>query len=184
MRGINLQRNLDGEFTKIVMPMRTLYVDEHFEYFRMSPTRFDHLLSLIEPFISHPPRHRMPFTPMHRLAITLRYLAIGGSISGLMYGYRVGKTTVTKIIRETTAAIWRALNETYLKPPTRNQWFEIRKEFWTRWNFPSCLGAIDGKHIAIRVSWLLWGSAYCSDERNLHMPIFKFPPFQIKIPVC
>lgn len=34
-------------------------------------------------------------------------------------------------------------------PPTEARWKEIAKDFWERWGFPNCLGAIDGKHVAI-----------------------------------
>jgi hypothetical protein len=33
---------------------------------------------------------------------------------------------------------------------TENMLQEIADEFETQWNFPNCLGAIDGKHVRIR----------------------------------
>lgn len=152
VRAINLRRMLDGEFQKLVMPMRTLYPEEHFAYFRMTPARFDDLLRRVEPYLHHPPTHLMPITPMHRLAITLRYLAAGGPLSSLIYSYRLGQSTLSKIVRETTLAIWKALKDEFLRPPTRDEWKEIAANFWNQWNFALCLGAIDGKHIPIKVS--------------------------------
>uniref|UniRef100_A0A1X7T079 DDE Tnp4 domain-containing protein n=1 Tax=Amphimedon queenslandica TaxID=400682 RepID=A0A1X7T079_AMPQE len=35
-------------------------------------------------------------------------------------------------------------------PTTENKWKETAEQFQNQWNFPHCLGAIDGKHINIR----------------------------------
>ena len=54
------------------------------------------------------------------------------------------------MIRETCAAIWNALREVYLKTPeSKEEWLNIAEGFQKEWNFPCCLGALDGKHIAI-----------------------------------
>jgi HD-like signal output (HDOD) protein len=73
-------------------------------------------------------------------------------LSGLAFSHHIGKSTLGKIIFETTEAIWEALKDEYLAPPTRQRWQEISEEFWRRWNFPLAVGAIDGKHFAIKVS--------------------------------
>ena len=35
-------------------------------------------------------------------------------------------------------------------PSTEEEWLKIAKAFEEKWNYPLCLGAIDGKHIAIK----------------------------------
>ena len=53
-------------------------------------------------------------------------------------------------MRDICRAIWLALNENYLKPPmSLEDWKKIAQQFFTEWNFPNCLGALDGKHIII-----------------------------------
>lgn len=38
-------------------------------------------------------------------------------------------------------------------PPTNEEsWLRIADEFEEKWNFPHCIGAIDGKHVVIQVS--------------------------------
>lgn len=35
-------------------------------------------------------------------------------------------------------------------PATEEQWLQVGKKFHRRWNFPRCVGAIDGKHVRIQ----------------------------------
>jgi hypothetical protein len=35
-------------------------------------------------------------------------------------------------------------------PQSENEWKLVAREFEKRWNFPHCIGAIDGKHVEIR----------------------------------
>lgn len=68
----------------------------------------------------------------------------------MSYSFRVGHSTIGKILRETLSAIWNVLGRQVLKPPNQEEWVKIASEFETLWNFPNCIGAIDGKHIRIK----------------------------------
>ena len=117
----------------------------------MSPERFEHLLQLVGPCmkIRHC-RSRQPISHAERLALTLRFLATGDSQQSTSFNFRVSRTAVCNIIKETCINIWDALSGFYLKPPTSQEdWEKIATEFLEEWNFPNCLGALDGKHIAI-----------------------------------
>ena len=58
--------------------------------------------------------------------------------------------TVGKIVEETVDAIWKQLAPVHL-PVTNQQGFvKIAADFKDRWNFPNCVGCIDGKHVKIK----------------------------------
>ena len=81
-----------------------------------------------------------------------RYLASGDSQRSISYAFRVGKSTTSAVIKETINALWSLLKEKVLPAPNRDTWLESSHGFNQRWNFPNCIGAIDGKHIRIQVS--------------------------------
>jgi len=81
-----------------------------------------------------------------------RYLAIGDSMNSMSYQYLVGPTTVSNIIAETCAALWNCLAKKVLPfPLSKEDWLNIERDFKEQWNFNHCIGAIDGKHVAIQV---------------------------------
>lgn len=54
------------------------------------------------------------------------------------------------IIKETCDAIWEELVDEQLPIPKLEQWEKIARKFERRWNFPNCVGALDGKHVTIQ----------------------------------
>ena len=137
-------------------------------YTRMSPERFQHLLTLVEPVIAKKPcRSRKPIPAAERLMVTLRYLATGDSQQSQSFTFRIGRAAISNILRETLQAIWDALNKAYLAPPSNTaDWIHIAEKYEEEWNFPHCLGAIDGKHIMIECPANA-GSAYYN-YKNFH----------------
>ena len=78
------------------------------------------------------------------------FLATGDSYLTLAGRFRLGISTVAEIVQETCDHIWEELNATYMKPPTVQDWRRIQMRFNTIWQFPNCLGALDGKHVNLR----------------------------------
>ncbi|KAJ8939215.1 hypothetical protein NQ314_011205 [Rhamnusium bicolor] len=116
----------------------------------MSPEKFDELLSLVGPIITKKHVYREPISTATRLALTLRYLASGDSITSLSYAFRVGLNTVSCIIPETCSAIWTILKKTLLTAPTEEQWKSVANDFHNLWHFLNCIGALDGKHVVMQ----------------------------------
>ncbi|XP_029672184.1 protein ALP1-like [Formica exsecta] len=116
----------------------------------MNVERFEYLLSLVGPLI----KKREIYTailPTQRLAMTLRFLAAGDSQYTLSFLYRCGQSTVFQILAETTRAFVSMLKSVFVKPPANEaEWREVTAGFWEEWQFPHCVGAIDGKHIQIQ----------------------------------
>lgn len=64
--------------------------------------------------------------------------------------FRVGRSTAYKIVPEVCRIIWDVLQPHYLAQPTQEMWRHIADEFLEKWQFPNCIGALDGKHIRIQ----------------------------------
>ncbi|KAM7290176.1 uncharacterized protein ISCGN_026842 [Ixodes scapularis] len=80
----------------------------------------------------------------------LGFLAAGHSLRTLSYDFLVGRSTACSVVSDVCAALWDILRPLYLIcPQTADEWLRVAAEFEERWNFPHCLGAIDGKHVSI-----------------------------------
>ena len=68
----------------------------------------------------------------------------------IAYNFRMAVSTARQIIINVCTALWDALASIHLLVPSKAEWHSIAKDFYVRWNFPNCIGAIDGKHIMIQ----------------------------------
>ena len=126
------------------------FITSNFRYLRMSPERFEHLLTLVGPL-----RRRLLKWENHfccrMLTVTLHMLAGGDDQQSLAFSHRFCRTTVNHILWKTCSAIWKALRDIYVRPPSSpDDWREISRGFEDLWNLPHCVGAIDGKHVNMK----------------------------------
>ena len=82
--------------------------------------------------------------------IACRFLATGDSYRTIASSFRVGISTVSKIIPQVVTVIWESSVQEFMPVPGAVEWRSIAEEFKERWNFPLCCGAVDGKHIQMK----------------------------------
>ena len=73
----------------------------------------------------------------------------GASYQSLEKRYRIGKTKIHEIIHEVCDVLWDVLQPREMAPPTTEEWMKIEQDFSDLWNFPNCIGALDGKHVVM-----------------------------------
>ncbi|GFX07295.1 protein ALP1-like [Trichonephila clavipes] len=145
-------RSSEGAFQILVC--RHLHCnDEKFrQYFRLTPVLFDYVLNNIRVELTSKPynRHKKPICPEEKLCILVRHLATGESFRSLAFQYRVSHSWISVILREVVEAIIKRMFHVVLPTPTMGQFQKVAQQYSTKWNFPNCIGAIDGKHIRIK----------------------------------
>ncbi|CAN7978218.1 unnamed protein product, partial [Ixodes persulcatus] len=66
------------------------------------------------------------------------------------FQFRKGHNTISKIVRDVCVAIYEVLAPDDIKvPSTPGEWEQVARGFEEIWQFPHCLGALDGKHVKI-----------------------------------
>ena len=84
-----------------------------------------------------------------RIAICLWHLATGEDFRSLSWRFGIGKSTARLITHEVCDAIVHVLLLQFIQWPTDQRLHEVVQRFREMWNFPQCVGTIDGTHIPI-----------------------------------
>ena len=87
---------------------------------------------------------------MYTLLVPHRFLVTGDAMTTIAYNFRIGVLTARLIILDVCNVPWDALASIHMPVPSEVEWQTIADDFFVRWNFPNCIGAIDGKHIMIQ----------------------------------
>ncbi|GAU89210.1 hypothetical protein RvY_01787 [Ramazzottius varieornatus] len=102
-------------------------MEYYMEYFQMSEPLFKMLLKLVTPI-----------------------LGTGITQTAAAHSFAISQTTISKIFKETTKAIYDALKDVYIGEPSKERWKKNAEKFEVMWNVPNFIGAIDGKHVQIK----------------------------------
>ena len=87
---------------------------------------------------------------MYTLLVPQRFLVTGDAMTTIAYNFRMGVLTARQIILDVCNALCDALASIHMPVPSEVEWQTIADDFFVRWNFLNCIGAIDGKHIMIQ----------------------------------
>ncbi|XP_014242917.1 protein ALP1-like [Cimex lectularius] len=177
---INQRREELGEYHRLCRELHS-HEDRFFSYFRMSRQSFEELHEVLRPRIERITTNwRRPIETRERLAVTLRYLATGDSHQTIAFSFRLGRSTVSKIVREVCREIWNALQPIYLPAPTTQLWKKAEEGFSSLWGFPNCIGSIDGKHIKLKCPKKSGSKFFCYKNHFSQVllavvdPLYKF----------
>ena len=135
VRKIFQERKKYGLYHILTDELRLFDKEYFFRFVRMTPQRFEQLLSLVGPHLQRTTtKMREPISPAERL----------------VFSFRISRAAICTILSETCEKLWEVLSSSYVRAPsTVLEWKKISKEFFDMWDMPHCIGAIDGKHIAI-----------------------------------
>lgn len=101
---------MQGDRDNLIIEMELQDQEMLYNYCRMSKELFDHLLSIVGPLLEKQVV-RDPISARTRLLVCLRYLASGDSMVSISYAFRIGVSTVSKIVSETCEILWKSLYE-------------------------------------------------------------------------
>ena len=141
-----------GQYTRLMEELRLEDVKAFKNFLRVEPELYEELVERVSHRIwKQDTAYRQSLRPGLKVAITMRYLASGDSYHSLMYAFRVPHNTISKFIPEVCEAITQEYSSEVIACPTKSEeWKAIADQFSARWNFHHCLGALDGKHIAMQ----------------------------------
>jgi hypothetical protein len=126
--------------------------EEWKENFRMSRNSFLKLCDELRPHIEKKTTMmRPPIDVEKQVGIMLYYLSDEGRLRKTANAFGVSRSSVSIIVRQVTRVISEYLGPKYIKlPVTKEDVEEKVKGFYKAFNFPQCIGAIDGTHIEIK----------------------------------
>ena len=134
--------------------------------FRMTRGTFLWLFRQLKPFLEENGptevcRWRAPVSNVRKVAITVYYFATGAGqrMIGNLFG--VSRSTVCLAVQFVTKAIVKNLVPLFISPPMGQRVQEVVDGFDNKYQFPQCIGAIDGTHVPVTPP-----SAYKEDFRN------------------
>ena len=146
-----IRRTLYGQYEQLIQELHREDARGYKNFIRITPEFFGEMVERITPAVEKHDTNMRPALPVGlKLAVTLRYIATGNSYHSLQYAFRVSVPAISKFVPEVLQALIQAYQDEFLKcPRTPEEWKVVADGFAHRWNYHNCIGALDGKHVAL-----------------------------------
>jgi len=146
------RRQLFGQYETLMAELERESRGDFVGFMRIDPEMFHELLMRLTPRLTKADTNfRKALEPGLKLAVTLRFMATGDNFRDLAYAFRVPHNTISMFLGDVCQAIVAEYGDEAVKMPSNEEeWRVVIDKFNTRWNFPNTIGAIDGKHIALK----------------------------------
>ena len=147
-----LRRSVFGDYDHLIDELHREDARGFKNFLRIEPEFFNEMVERVTPILKKQDTNmRRPLSVGLKLAVTLRFLATGNSYASLQYSFRVSKSAISRFVPQVCQAIIDVYqNETLVCPTTPEQWENVASEFSKKWNYHNCIGALDGKHVAMK----------------------------------
>ncbi|CAH2018576.1 unnamed protein product [Acanthoscelides obtectus] len=66
-----------------------------------------------------------------------------------MYLCKASASSISRIVPEVCSALCEGLKDNIKVPANPEDWKKVANGYNTMWNFPMCIGSMDGKHVII-----------------------------------
>jgi len=124
--------------------------DPYYKFFRLTPPLMEELIEILRPALERRTKRGGALQVDFIVAVSVYYLAHGSSYSTISSIFLLPKSTVGVIIREFCTAVLQEMS-TFVQLPTKDtEWRQVAQGFQETWNFPHCIGSIDGKHVRLK----------------------------------
>ena len=126
------------------------WTDSEFKQnYRVSRTTYAFLCRELRDHLQQQRVARDPLSVEQRVAINLWRLGTNVEYRTISHLFGVGVSTVCVVLHEFCSAVVNVMTAKYMNIPAGEHLKRIINGFLTKWDFPQCVGAIDGSHIPI-----------------------------------
>ena len=141
-----LQREERGAYYNIMAELYATDIPGFTNFMRMAPEFFEMIKTGLEPRLARQAtNYRAPISVGENLALTIRYLATGESYTSLSCQFRVADPPFPSFYQ-------RSAGPSRMSSPESTSdvlLLQMSGKNWN-WNVPHALGALDGKHVALK----------------------------------